>query len=123
LPIRVTEHNSFKSLLDEMKNELDENLKVLNEIVKMLTEEKWEGNGEGSVAYPRMKVLVDPDDKLVRSQVLPVLSEMVNNVRALRSSIAIFKALFSEGELGTELKTRAIWDGSHVRVVIVNTTV
>jgi len=123
MPIRVTEHNSFKSLLNEMENELDKNLQALNEIVKMLTEEKWEGSGEGSAAYPRMKVLVDPDVRLIRNQVLPVLGEMVNNVRALRSSIAIFKALFSEGELSTELKIRAIWDGSHVRVVIVNTVV
>jgi hypothetical protein len=48
---------------------------------------------------------------------------MVNNTRALRSTIAIFKALFSESELSTELKIKAIWDGSHVRVVIVSTTV
>jgi len=106
-----------------MKKELRGDLEGLEEIVKLVTEEKWSGSGAGSASYPRMKVLVDPDDELVKNQVIPLLSEIVNNVRALRSAIAIFKTLFSESELSTEVKIKAIWDGSHVRVVIVSTMV
>ena len=106
-----------------MNKELQANLEGVKRIVEILTKEKWEGTGAGSASYPKMRVLVDPDEKLVKNQLLPILSQMIDNVRALRSSIAIFKALFSESELSTELKIEAVWDGSHVRVVIVSTTV
>jgi len=122
VPVRVSEYKSFKELLDDMNRELELNLEGLRGILKILLEEQWRGSGEGSASYPRMRILVDPNDELIKNQVIPVLSEVVNNVRALRSSIAIFKTLFSKSELETELKLKAIWDGSHVRVVIVSTT-
>ncbi len=123
MPIKVTKHKSFKELLDEMKKEYEANKKGIERIVEILTKEKWEGSGAGSAAYPRMKVLVDPDENLIRSQLLPILAEMINNVRALRSSMAVFRALFSESELSTELDIEAVWDGSHARLVIVRTMV
>ncbi len=121
MAIRVTEHKNFKELLDEMDKELHNNLEGLRKALELL-EEKMEGTGEGSAAYPNMKVLVDPDSELVKNQLVPVLPEMVNKIRALRSSIAIFKSLFSEGELSVELNIKAVWDGAHVRLVIVRTT-
>jgi len=120
LPVRVTEHKNFKELLEEMEKELKANIEGLRKALELM-EEKMEGSGEGSAAYPRMKVLVDPDSELVKNQLVPILSEMVNEIRALRSSIAIFKSLFSEGELTVELNIKAIWDGMHVRLVVVRT--
>ncbi len=121
MPIRITTHKNFKELLEAMEEELNANIEGLKGVLQLL-EEEMEGSGAGSAAYPRMKVLVDPSSDLVKNQLVPILSEMVNEVRALRSSIAIFKAIFSEGELSVDLDIRAIWDGMHVRLVIVRTT-
>jgi len=117
MPFTVKEYNTFKELLDDMEKVLEENKKGIGQILELL-DEKWEGEGAGSASYPGMSVLVDPNKELVISQLIPVVSHAVMASKSLRSSIAIFKSIFSNTELETPFNIKAIWDGSRVRVVI-----
>lgn len=117
MPFTVTSYKTFKELLNDMEKVLEENKKGIKDMLELISE-KWEGGGEGSASYPGMSVLVDPSNELVLSQLIPVLSHAVMASKSLRSSVAIFKSIFSSTELETPFDIKAVWDGSRVRVVI-----
>ncbi len=118
MPLEVRRYKNLKSLLNEMEESLEISKDNLERILDLLNEE-WSGEGEGSASYPGITVLVDPDKEMVQRQLLRVLVYVVKSLTSLRSSIAIFKTIFSESELESEIEIEAVWDGLRPRVAIV----
>ncbi len=117
MPFEVAKYNNFKELIEAMQKVLDGNKEAIKEMMDLLNEE-WKGEGAGSASYPGMNVLVDPSRDLVLSQLVPVIAHAVMASKSLRSTMAIFRSIFSESELEAPFDIRAIWDGSRVRLVI-----